>query len=117
MIREISYKSFQWLQESVSKLTLIDKFYDSIINMLEYMHMITSFICCEIKFQQKREGLKVMRKLIAVVGNKEFHRVWNLVVPVHSLRNNSSLQSIPPLKKYSHRKKEQNQEKFLLAIS
>jgi len=33
-----------------------------------------------------------------------FHRVWNFVVPLRKLGNNSRIQSIPPLSKNSVKK-------------
>jgi hypothetical protein len=42
-----------------------------------------------------------MRKLLVMEEREEFHRVWNFVVPLHKLINNSSIQSIPPLTKNS----------------
>jgi hypothetical protein len=42
-----------------------------------------------------------MRKISGMEEREDFHRVWNFVVPLHKMTNNSSIQSIPPLTKDS----------------
>jgi hypothetical protein len=42
-----------------------------------------------------------MKSLLVMEEKDEFRRVWNFVVPLHKLGNNSSIQSIPPLTKSS----------------
>jgi hypothetical protein len=44
-----------------------------------------------------------MAKNLIMEEGKEFHRVWNFVVPAH-MSNNSPIQSIPPLTKKSKQK-------------
>ena len=46
-----------------------------------------------------------MKKLAVMAEREEFQRVWNFIVPLHTIGNNSPIQSIPPLtKQYSSRK-------------
>jgi hypothetical protein len=52
-----------------------------------------------------------MAKLEAIVEREEFHRVWNLIVPLHSLGDNSPVRSIPPITKNSPRKNKGRQKK------
>ena len=44
-----------------------------------------------------------MGKLV-ISEREELHRVWNLIVPVNSLCDNSPFKSIPPLTKCPSRK-------------
>ena len=52
-----------------------------------------------------------MRKLLAMEGTEEFHRVWNFVVPSHKMGDNGQIQSIPPLTKKSFRKNRRRKTK------
>jgi hypothetical protein len=55
-----------------------------------------------------------MGKLSVAAEREDFHRVWNFVVPLHELANNSPVKSIPPLAKnyyikHTRPKKRRNQ--------
>jgi hypothetical protein len=63
--------------------------------------MITSLIN---RNYRKNKALKIgefMKSHLVMEEKDEFRRVWNFVVPLHKLGNNSSIQSIPPLTKSS----------------
>jgi len=51
-----------------------------------------------------------MRRLF-VLEEEVFHRVWNFVVPLHKLSNNSRIKSIPPLTKKYSKKNRKNKKK------
>jgi hypothetical protein len=52
-----------------------------------------------------------MGKNLVMDETEEFHRVWNLIVPLHKLGNNGHIQSIPPLTKNPFRKNERRKTK------
>ena len=66
--------------------------------------MITSLISKTSKVEQSVKKGEVMKKLLVLEEKEVFHRVWNFIVPLHKLANNSRIQSIPPLTKNSPKK-------------
>jgi hypothetical protein len=53
-----------------------------------------------------------MAKLSGIGKEVGFQRVWNFVVPLHSLTNHGSLQAIPPLnKKFSSKSRKTKTKK------
>jgi hypothetical protein len=67
--------------------------------------MITSLISKTSKSRIKLKKGEVMEE------TKEFHRVWNFVVPLQKIGNEGNIQSIPPLIKNSFRKNRRRKTK------
>jgi hypothetical protein len=74
--------------------------------------MITSVISRNFKVEYCVEKGEILRKLLVLEEREGFHRVWNFVVPLHKLVNNSHIQSIPPLTKNSHIKIRKTRKKI-----